>query len=216
VLRDPSRVCGVDGCRGGWVAASPHGIEVVSSLLDLLPRFDLIGIDMPIGMSVDGRRACDTAARKALSTRSSTVFPVPPRSLVHLTDYAEANRLSKSQFGRGVSRQSFAIWPKIRELDEIARSNPGCLVEIHPECSFTEMSGEVPPTKHGEPGKKFREKVLRDHFGSIPADVRGAKRDDVLDAHAVLWSALRFANNTHRTLGDGSLDACGLPMRIVV
>jgi len=189
---------------------------VVSNLLDLLPRFDLIGIDMPIGMSIDGRRACDTAARKTLSLRSSTVFPVPPRSLVHLTDYAEANLLSKSQFGRGVPRQSFAIWPKIRELDELARSHPGRFIEIHPECSFTEMSGEVPPTKHGEPGKKFREKVLREHFGSVSTDLDGAKRDDVLDAHAVLWSALRFSNGTHRTLGDGSLDACGLPMRIVV
>lgn len=189
---------------------------MVRSLLELLPRFDIIGIDMPIGMSDDGRRLCDTDARKALSHRSSTVFPVPPRSLVGLTDYATANQESKDRFGRGVPRQSFAIWPKIREVDVIARQFPTRLIEIHPECSFAAMAGELPPSKHSDVGKKFREKVLRDHFGMVVTTLAGAKPDDVLDAQAVFWSARRFAVGDHRTLGDGALDACGLPMRIVV
>jgi hypothetical protein len=37
----------------------------------------------------------------------------------------------------------------------------------------------------------------------------------VLDACAVLWSAERFARGDHVTLGDGSVDALGLPMRIL-
>lgn len=198
------------------MVASPQGVEVVRTLLELLPRFDIIGIDMPIGMSGDGRRLCDTEARKALSHRSSTVFPVPPRSLVHHTDYATANQESKDRFGRGIPKQAFAIWPKIREVDTVACLFPLRLVEIHPECSFAAMAGELLPSKRSDAGKKFREKVLREHFAEVATTLPGAKPDDVLDAQAVLWSAQRFAAGTHRTLGDGATDACGLPMRIIV
>lgn len=210
------RVCGVDGCRDGWVVASLSGLQVVKQLDDLLADFDLIGIDMPIGLSPDGPRACDAAARKALPGRASTIFSTPPRSLVGITDYAAANTESKQRFGRGVSRQSFAIWPKIRELDVLVRRDPSRFVEIHPECAFTWMSGSVPPTKHGEPGKYFRREALQRAFGSVSTALRGAKPDDVLDAYAVLWSALRYSDGVHHALGDGAVDECGLPMRIVV
>jgi hypothetical protein len=43
-------------------------------------------------------------------------------------------------------------------------------------------------------------------------------RNDLLDAYAVLWTALRVARGPghHRELGDGRRDAHGLRMRIVV
>lgn len=211
-----ARVCGVDGCRGGWVVASASGEFVTQDLDRLIPMFDVIGIDMPIGMSADGRRACDTDARKALPNRASTVFPVPPRSLVGIEDYARANQESKERFGRGVPRQAFAIWPRIRLLDVLAQRYPSRFVEVHPECSFTRMAGRVLPTKHGDAGKNIREKILGEHLGRACATLEGAKPDDVLDAQAVLWSTLRFVRGVHETLGDGSVDECGLPMRIVV
>jgi len=210
------RVCGVDGCRGGWVVASANGEFVTQDLAHLIPMFDVIGIDMPIGMSADGRRACDTEARKALPSRGSTVFPVPPRSLIDINDYARANQESKERFGRGVPRQAFAIWPRIRLLDVLAQRYPSRFVEVHPECSFARMAGRVLPTKHGEAGKNIRKKILEKHLGRACAALEGAKTDDVLDAQAVLWSALRFVRGVHETLGDGSVDECGLPMRIVV
>ena len=42
-------------------------------------------------------------------------------------------------------------------------------------------------------------------------------RDDLLDAYAVLWTALRFARGPghYRELGDGARDAYGLRQRIV-
>lgn len=211
-----ARVCGVDGCRSGWVVASADGEFVTQDLDRLLPMFDVIGIDMPIGMSADGRRACDTDARKALPRRGSTVFPVPPRSLVGIEDYSRANQESRERFGRGVPRQAFAIWPRIRQLDVLAQRHPSRFVEVHPECSFARMAGTVLPTKHGEAGKKLRENFLREHLGRARTTLEGAKPDDVLDAQAVLWSTLRFVRGVHETLGDGSIDECGLPMRIVV
>lgn len=213
--REMPRVCGVDGCRDGWVVASASGVQVVPRLELLLPDFDIIGIDMPVGLSDGEPRACDRAARKALPNRGSTVFPAPPRPLLHHTDYATANAESRRIFGRGISRQAFAIWPKVRELDEVARRAPGRFVEIHPECSFTEMTGIVPPSKHGDPGKKFRREALERVFGGVATSVRGAKPDDVLDAYAVLWSALRFSRGEHRVIGSDPDDTCGLPVRIV-
>jgi Protein of unknown function (DUF429) len=43
-------------------------------------------------------------------------------------------------------------------------------------------------------------------------------RDDLLDAYAVLWTALRFARGPghYRELGDSERDAYGLRQRIVV
>lgn len=209
------RVCGIDGCRSGWVVASTEGVTVVRSLPEVLGEFDLIGIDMPLGLSESGFRDCDAEARKLLKKRACTVFPAPPRSLVHVDDYHAANLESRRRFGRGVPRQAHALWPKIREVDAVARAHPGRLVEIHPECSFVELTGVVPPSKHSEPGKIFRETALREAFGRLPERPSGAKWDDVLDAQVVLWSARRYAIGAHRSLGDGSLDGCGIAMRIV-
>ena len=58
------RVAGVDGCRTGWVVASLDGCRVVERLDDSAGDFDVIGVDMPIGLPVTGPRRCDVDARK--------------------------------------------------------------------------------------------------------------------------------------------------------
>jgi hypothetical protein len=209
------RICGVDGCPGGWIVADGTGCRVVHDLAELVPAYDVIGIDMPIGLADDGTRACDVGARKALFHRASTVFSAPPRSLLAITDYPTANARSREVFGRGISKQSFMIWDKIRELDVQARLHPDRFVEIHPECSFAAMAGEPLPTKHSDPGKNFRKNFLEKHFGTLPDVPAGARVADLLDSYAVLWSARRFAADHHITYGDGALDSVGLAMRIV-
>ena len=72
------------------------------------------------------------------------------------------------------------------------------------------------PSKHTADGIERRRALLLPRFGPVvDARPRGAAADDVLDAYAVLWSAERFARGEHLTLGDGSVDELGLPMRIV-
>lgn len=213
--RSTLRICGVDGCPGGWIVADEVGCRVVPNLAELVSGYDIIGIDMPIGLAEDGMRACDIGARKALFHRASTVFSAPPRSLLAITDYPTANARSRECFGRGISKQSFMIWGKIRELDAHAQLHPDRFVEIHPECSFAAMAGEPLPTKHSDPGKKFRKKFLGKHFGDLPDVPSGAHTADLLDSYAVLWSARRFAADRHITYGDGAIDSVGLMMRIV-
>ena len=59
-----------------------------------------------------------------------------------------------------------------------------------------------------------RAALLAPEFGDV-RPLPGARFDDVLDAHAVLWSAERFARGAHVTFGDGRRDARGILMRIV-
>lgn len=210
-------VVGVDGCPAGWVAATRSGAWVFTDLARLLEGFAVIGIDMPIGLPATGVRAAEVAARRFLGGRAaSRVFATPPRDLIDATDYATANAHSRRVHRRGISRQAFALVPRIRALDAIASpAREHRLAEIHPECAFAAMAGATLVTKHSAAGIEQREALLRARFGVLPPTPRGAKRDDLLDAYAVLWSAERFAAGTHVTLGDGARDERGLEMRIV-
>ena len=220
------RVLGADGCRGGWVVASRHRVEVLDCLHDVVAdaTVDVAGVDMPIGLPRDWGREADRQARQLLGwPRASSVFPTPPRSLLTATTYATANQRSWSELGRGLTRQTYHLFERIKEVDCLVRAAtdiaavPGDrLIEVHPECSFRVMAGEALPSKHTADGIARRRALLLPRFGPVIDDrPMGAAADDVLDAYAVLWSAERFVRGEHLTLGDGSVDELGLPMRIV-
>jgi len=217
------KVVGADGCRGGWVLADRHGAEVVERLDDIVADATVVvvGVDMPIGLPREWGREADREARRLLGRPgASSVFPTPPRSLLTATTYATANERSKSELGRGLTRQTYHLFRRIREVDRLVTALTGAegerLVEIHPECSFRVMAGAALPSKHTADGIEQRRALLLPRFGPVvDARPRGAAADDVLDAYAVLWSAERFARGEHLTFGDGSVDELGLPMRIV-
>ena len=173
---------------------------------------------MPIGLPDKWWRAADAEARRFLGgRRASTVFPTPPRPLLQQTDHGAASALSRRLFGRGLPRQSFHLLPRLRELDEMARTQgEDRLLEVHPECSFKALAGTALPSKHTLEGRLVREALLRPLFGDlIDVRLRDAGPDDVLDAFAVLWSVERFLRSEHIEHGDGARDRYGLPMRIV-
>ena len=139
---------GVDGCSAGWffVALESSGrirSGVVSALAELVKtadRSDRIFVDIPIGLP-DGAegRDCDTAARKVLGPRRSSVFSAPVREVLEAKTCEQANRVSKAVAGRGISKQAFAIVPKIREVDRLLRRRSaarGLIREVHPELCF--------------------------------------------------------------------------------
>jgi predicted RNase H-like nuclease len=89
-------VAGVDGTPGGWAVvimeAGQSIIRKVAALSDILDGatvFDIIAVDVPIGLFDAyevGGRACDRAARKLLGRRrTSSVFPAPVRSVLAAT-----------------------------------------------------------------------------------------------------------------------------------
>lgn len=215
-------VMGVDGCRDRWLAATVQGRRVTWSLLDdaasvCASTAIAIAVDIPIGLPSGGRRPCDVAASQLLRPiGSSRVFPTPPRAVLAATDYLDACALSFADCGKKLSKQTWGLWPKVRDFELTPREDDR-VVEAHPEVSFLRMAGRVLPTKHSPQGLAERRDVLSDHFDlAALADVPSrASADDALDALACAWTARRWLRGEAEVLG-GELDSTGVPMRIVV
>ena len=118
-------VVGVDGCRSGWLicryefSARRVTFEVMpnfATLLECESRAQYIAIDIPIGLTDDGRaRRCDVEARRFLAgPRASSVFPAPARCLLHEQSYPAACSRSRTLCGKAISKQAFAISRKDR------------------------------------------------------------------------------------------------------
>jgi predicted RNase H-like nuclease len=219
-------VLGVDGWRGRWVGALLDGRHV--TLLDLsdvtavlaVPDVELVAIDMPIGLSEDGVRACDEAARRLLGAAGSSVFPTPVRAVLTTDDYAEARAISRARTTppRAPSAQAFQLVKAIRQLDDALGDPPiDRIVEVHPELAFRTLSLDVRDRKGTARGTIQRLRALRavmeveDALAEAPS---GIPVVDALDACAAAWSAQRIAGGTAQCVGDGSRDSRGRPMRI--
>ncbi len=196
----------------------------LAGIADALSRGELAvaGVDMPIGLPEAGSRAADRHARAILGRRGVTVFPAPPRVVLGCESHAAACALARDCAGHGITLQSFHLLPGIRELDRLLGDDPTLddrLIEVHPEVSFATLAGGALAPKRSPEGRRERLALMARAFpgdtARPPATPRGARPDDVLDALAVLWSALRYHRGAHRTLG-GQPDARGRPMRIVV
>jgi predicted RNase H-like nuclease len=217
------RVVGADGCRGGWVLADRDGVEVVDRLDDIVADATVlvVGVDMPIGLPREWGREADREARRLLGRPgASSVFPTPPRSLLTATTYVTANQRSKSELGRGLTRQTYHLFERIREVDRLVTALAGAvpgdrLVEIHPECSFRVMAGAPLPSKHTADGIERRRALLLPHFGPVVHHRPGSRcrRRARRLRRPLVGRALR--RGEHLTLGDGGVDELGLPMRIV-
>jgi predicted RNase H-like nuclease len=229
---------GLDGCRGGWVVASADArlsalsFTVVDDPAPLVARAAagaIVAIDMPIGLSDDGARACDLAARRLLGRpRASSVFPAPCRAALAATTYGRACSLSRRTLGVALSRETFNILPKIRQVDGLMTPELQKFVrEVHPEVVFALLAGRgrglVHP-KRTRPGERQRLSLLRRVAPRFdPRAVRRqlgparVARDDVIDAVACLVAAARIRRGEERVLPEGPIacDERGLRMEIV-
>ena len=183
-------VCaGVDGCKGGWIAARRGGglplaakvFKRFADILTWLPDDAVIAVDMPIGLpetGTPGGRAAERAARPLLTKRRNSIFAIPSRAAVyavtapfakgaylaaHARASAEARRTSEPP--TGVSIQAFGIFPKIREIDTLLRETPSPrqrVFESHPEIAFLILNGgkEMRWKKSSLEGQEERCQVL--------------------------------------------------------
>ncbi len=149
-----AHLVGADGCTGGWITAerangvfSCARVERIEVLFERFDSPEVVAVDAPIGLVERGARACDLAARAVLGSRRSSVFPAPLRPLLAAASYAEASSLRRAIEGKGLSRQTWAIVPKIVELDLLLRGNAAAraaLREVHPEVSFLKLNRDRP------------------------------------------------------------------------
>lgn len=229
-----TRIAGIDGCPAGWLrlerdesTVSATVFATASELFADADRFRVVAIDIPIGLPDAVPRAVDAVARKLIQPRGSSVFPAPTRSTLAATDYADACARSRCASGKALSRQAFAILPKIREVDTALRTQPelrGRVYEVHPEVCFRTWNG-APLTEPKRSGLGFTARLgLVNHafpgaFDHIRRAInrRSAADDDILDAFAALWTAGRIAQGTAVTLphSDPPVDSAGLPMQML-
>ena len=213
-------VAGVDGCPAGWIVVFRNGnghkyhhVCLARSFAEILNAPEspsVIAVDMPIGLPdrVDGPgRPAEQAVRPLLGLRQSSVFSIPSRAAVMEKDYRAAcsKSLESSVPPKKISRQSFNIFPKIREIDALmVPALQDRVYEVHPEVAFWRLNGEnamsLPKKIKGRPnpdGIEERKALLREHAYDpsfldqhVP---RGASIDDFIDACVCAVIAERIA-----------------------
>ena len=231
---------GIDGCKGGWLVAqtrlsidsgqhAAHTLFVAENWEKAVEKADLVAVDMPIGLTQVGKRACDVMARKKLGKkRAPSVFSPPRRDMLQFETYAEANRFGKEQgpretHGGGLSKQAWNITPKIREIDDwITHRRQSRVFEAHPELAYAAFNnGDPLPPKKTEEGVGARCRVLKKNglgpfvknLETIPR--RFASADDVLDAAVLCLVGERILQRTADCLTDpNQRDAKNLKMEI--
>jgi predicted RNase H-like nuclease len=206
---------GVDACKTGWIAVAvddmgvlaAHYLPGITSLTATVPDASVVAIDIPIGLPESGRREADLAARSRLGARRNSVFFTPPRAAVEAATHAEATAASVRLTGFGVSQQSFALAPKLREVDKWVRQAPFPVYEVHPEISFAVLLGApASAPKKSWAGMSERRRALEragltlDHIHG-DASLRAAV-DDMLDATVAAWSARRIARGQALMIPD--------------
>jgi predicted RNase H-like nuclease len=206
-------VIGLDGTPGGWVAiAIDDGgghfvgdfvIKGIETDFAAVSEADVIAVDIPIGF---GPRQADRLTRKYLGPeRGRSVFTVPEKKVVVTALMQPAFRE-----GLGVNSQLYRIAPRIVHVTGLAESRKriaGKLREVHPEVSFQVMN-ENDPLRYGKKtygGVHERLRLLADHgirLDGLNEETRRVPIDDVLDAAAAAWSALRIKSGIARPFPD--------------
>lgn len=243
LLKNPERytkAIGIDGCRYGWVSASYDDGQVllfrtISELLSYYGENNNFMIDMPIGLSnnVYKPRTCEKAARAILlPKRKSTIFPVPCREVLDASNYEDASRINRAILGCGISKQSWFITPKIKELDLLLTAKPGLIPRIkesHPEIAFQFLNREQPLqySKKSPRGITERLQILTQFFGETEKIFEQAihlfkrsllAKDDILDSLCLAVVAASVSQRSDLELFSFNsippIDNCGIEMAI--
>jgi predicted RNase H-like nuclease len=204
-------VLGVDGCRGGWVGVRWDGATAevlvrptIAELVEAAGPVEAVAIDIPIGLPDDVPRDAERLARRLLPGRASTVFNAPAAAVLDAPDYPAANAANRAALGLGLSKQTWYLVPKIRDVhDWLTSTTPSVpVVEAHPEVCFAAMHGGVlVDGKTSAAGEALRRTLLAAHGLDVVADRRrGVAVDDVLDAAATAWTARRVADGVAERL----------------
>lgn len=228
---------GIDGCKGGWVAVSitDKGFKVdiigdINEVFLIHDDCDSVIVDMPIGLpqSTDDVRP-DGSVRTILKGKASSIFSTPCRQAVYADTYFEANETNRQVLEKGLSKQSFAICGKIKEVDEFLRDNPqykNRLLESHPELCFAMLNSGKPilDNKNQPEGLRIRIELLSRYYDGTEEIIDYAKKhsklrsclDDVADALCLAVTGMLGLENGFTTIPENpKMDKQGILMQMV-
>ena len=246
----PPLAWGVDGCKGGWLYVAIgetgefcYGVATyLTKIIDAADSLDRVFVDIPIGLPdehMPGPRKCDKQARWLLNRdsdkrvlpaserRSSSVFPAPVRDVLAATDYEDACCRNERITRNRISKQTWAIARKIREMDDLMQSSRkahGMVSEVHPELCFRGLNGSRPMAhrKRDQTGYEERLAVLCECWPCAEDAAQAIRTrfpkkivadDDILDAMVAALTAR--ARKLSRLPADPERDSTGLPMQMV-
>lgn len=230
------KIAGIDGSKGGWVCVSGYENNFKELKFEKLKEFDdikskdfnLVLVDIPIGLDINlkkGGRIVDKLARKELLTNKSSIFNAPSRLVLEAKNYEEANKINKNK-GMGLSKQSWNLVKKIKEVDDFIRnSNKTIIFESHPEIIFQVMKRDKVSTKKKNDEGIIERRNLLEKNGfnkvflerNLSAKDSFYKKDDFIDACSLFWSANRAIAKTEVKIpNDIVLDSEGIIMQIKV
>jgi predicted RNase H-like nuclease len=226
----PMFVAGVDGCRAGWVwfkvevtslATSVEVVDLPKLLRNRPPDLASLGIDIPIGL-LDRPRRCDIEARERLGwPRRASVFPAPCRAALTAKNHAEASAVNREKTGKGLSQQVFHIGSKIKQVDDaITPDRQRWALEVHPEVCFWALNQHrsMVHNKKTKEGAAERIDVLSSVFPDIERHLANRPpqvgSDDLLDAAAAAWTALRRHRGEAKCVCPPERDDRGLSVTI--
>ncbi len=232
---------GIDGIKDGWISIiygddGYKETDIYRSIKELWKDndgVDLSLIDIPIGLSSSDEpsRKCDEEARKMLTPRRhQSVFSPPIRDALRADTYKDANNIQRELTGKGISKQSWNITSKIKEVDKFLRDNRDIagdkLRESHPEVCFYGVTGyPMKNSKTQQPRNAVieRTRALRPLDSEIENAVSqaddeigdSAEKHDIIDAFVLALTASQPKDKLRTIPDNPPLDKEGLPMEIV-
>ncbi|UZR92776.1 DUF429 domain-containing protein [Chondrinema litorale] len=228
---------GIDGCKAGWFCISfdenqnweANIFSCISEIFNYYKEIKVALIDMPIGLPHKTKRSCDIEARKLLTRRrSSSVFPIPSRNAIYAKTYLASCQKNVVDLGVKVSKQTWNICNKIKEVDQYISKNIDAvkvLKEAHPELNFTAWNNQKPMlcNKKLKEGEIERLMILQKNLNATNEIVKYSMeeykrsqltKDDILDAMILALTALHYPNIASIPENE-EYDVKGLKMEIV-
>ena len=145
----------------------------------------------------------------------------PCRPALGAQSYAEASSINRQRTTRGLSQQAWGIAPKIKQVDDAVTSDcQRWAFEVHPEVCFWALN-QRRPMKHNKKTKEGaaeRVVLLRRVFPEIETHLANrlarVGADDLLDAAAAAWTALRYYRKEAEFVCSPERDQKGLTTTI--
>ncbi len=232
---------GIDACKGGWLGVDitdDNGSYLfetdLSKLINRLSDSVRILVDMPIGllskeMNDFSNRPCDAVARKMLGKKHSSIFSPPFIEALFEKNYADAGRINFEISGKKISKQSWNIVPKIREVNSflhLHREWRGKILESHPELTFKSLNHNKPllHSKKKKEGIIERIYILEKHYPAAGnlferflkdnSVMSNANKDDMADALCLAVLNYTRGNNLQNISDKYPEDSLGNRMGI--
>ena len=223
------KVWGVDGCPGGWFAVSNDGdlcLETdFAALLEVADQGRLY-VDMPIGLP-DALRQLERMARGYRSVRAGSIFSVPCRQAVYAACYVSACDINLAVTGKKLSKQSWFLCKKIRQIDTLLRRHTSLrsrVIESHPELAYSILSeGLLLTSKKSRAGVVERLEVLSQRQPAVWQLFTRAEQsfsrkilgcDDIADALVLM--VVGAGKKKRLVVPEQRRDSHGIPIRMIV